>query len=87
MGLKAKIAEGGESEIMEYFLCNRHLILERVTNTDMYFAVKDYLEYFDSDMAERIIRNHNSFAYAYGLARRGESGAAKAEKLMMEILD
>ena len=57
MGLKAKIAEGGESEIMEYFLCNRHLILERVTNTDMYFAVKDYLEYFDSDMAERIIRN------------------------------
>lgn len=85
MGLKAKIAEGGESEIMEYFLCNRRLILERVTNTDMYFAVKDYLEYFDSDMAERIIRNHNSFAYAYGLARRGEAGVAKAEKLMTEI--
>lgn len=85
MGLEAKIAEGGDSEIMEYFLCNRHLVLERVTNTDMYFAVKDYLEYFDSDMAERIIRNRNSFAYYYGLAHRGETGAEKAKKLLTEI--
>lgn len=85
LGLETKIAEGGESEIMEYFLCNRHLVLEQVTNTDMYFAVKDYLEYFDSDMAERIIGNRNSFAYYYGLSHRGEAGAAKAEKLMREI--
>lgn len=85
MGLEAKIAEGGDSEIMEYFLCNRRLVLERVTNTDMFFSVKDYLEYFDSDMAERIIRNRNSFAYRYGLAHRGEAGAAKAEKLLTEI--
>lgn len=85
LGLEAKIAEGSKSEIMEYFLCNRRLVLERVTNTDMYFAVKDYLEYFDSDMAERIIRNHNSFAYRYGLAHQGGAGAAKAEKLMTEI--
>lgn len=85
LGLETKIAEGGESEIMEYFLCNRHLVLEQVTNTDMYFAVKDYLEYFDSDMAERIIGNRNSFVYYYGLSHRGEAGAAKAEKLMREI--
>lgn len=85
MGLEAKIAEGGDSEIMEYFLCNRRLVLERVTNTDMYFSVKDYLEYFDSDMAERIIRNRNSFVYYYGLSQRGEEGAEKAKKLLTEI--
>ena len=49
LGLERKIAEGGEdSEIMEYFLCNNRLVLENVTDTDMYFAVKDYLTYFDS---------------------------------------
>lgn len=85
MGLEAKIAEGGESEIMEYFLCNRHLILERVTSNNMYFSVKDYLEYFDSDMAERIIRNRNSFVYRYGLSGRGDAGAEKAKRLMTEI--
>lgn len=85
MGLEAKIAEGGESEIMEYFLCNRHLVLERVTNTDMFFSVKDYLEYFDSDMAERIIQNKHSFVYNYGLASDGAAGAKKAKKLLTEI--
>lgn len=85
MGLKAKIAQGGDSEIMEYFLCNQRLILERVTNTDMFFAVKDYVEYFDSDMAESIISNRSSFAYDYGLPSRSDAGAEKAEKLMTEI--
>ncbi len=85
MGLEQKITEGGESEIMEYFLCNRKLILERVTNTDMFFTVKDYLEYFDSDIAEHIIGNPNSFVYYYGLPSCGEAGAEKARKLLTEI--
>lgn len=85
MGLQAKIAQGGDSEIMEYFLCNRHLVPERVTTSDMFFAVKDYLEYFDSDMAESIIENEHSFVYYYGLASTSEEGAKKAERLMKEI--
>ena len=85
LGLETKIAQGSDSEIMEYFLCNRHLVLEQVTNTDMYFAVKDYLDYFDSDLAESVICNRNSFAYDYGLAHRGEAGAKKAKKLLTEI--
>lgn len=85
MGLETKIASGGESEIMEYFLCNRHLVLERVTDTDMFFSVKGYLEYFDSDMAESVIRNRSSFVYTHGMSSDGDAGAKKAKKLMTEI--
>ena len=84
LGLERKIAEGGEdSEIMEYFLCNNRLVLENVTDTDMYFAVKDYLTYFDSEMAERAINNMRSFVYDGG-SRHGTS-AEKMKKLMTEI--
>lgn len=87
LGLETKIANGGEdSEIMEYFLCNNKLFLENVTDTDMYFAVKDYLTYFDREMAESAINNPNSFVYRNG--RNGEYrgvSAAKMKKLMREI--
>lgn len=85
LGLETKIAEGCESEIMEYFLCNRNLVLERVRDCSMSFSVKGYLEYFDSDMAGRIIQNRGSLVYSYGLASRGAAGAEKAERLLTEI--
>nr|WP_290461268.1 hypothetical protein [Acutalibacter muris] len=87
LGLETKIANGGEdSEIMDYFLCNHKLFLEEVTDTDMYFSVKDYLTYFDRDMAEVAINNPNSFVYHNG--RNGEFrgvSAEKMKKLMREI--
>lgn len=65
LGLKDKIAasEGEDSEIMEYFLCNTKLDLEYVNNSDMTFVVKDYLMYFDEDMAKTIIDNNRSYIY------------------------
>jgi hypothetical protein len=64
-GLERKISEGeGGSEIMEYFLCNNKLVLESVTERDMFFSVKDYLIYFDREMAERTINNSRSFVYS-----------------------
>lgn len=64
MGLEAKIASGSEeSEIMEYFLCNRNLELESVEGTKMTFVVKSYLEYFNEDMAQNAIDNPNSYLY------------------------
>lgn len=87
LGLEQKVADGGEdSEIMEYFLCNTKLVLERVTNTDMYFTVKDCLEYFDRDMAEQIINRATSFVYRPD-GGSGHTGAAaeKMKKLMTEI--
>jgi len=86
LGLEQKIAQGdGDSEIMEYFLCNDHLVLEQVTNREMYFCVKDYLEYFDKEMAERAINNMNSFVYQLDGDTHSGASAEKMKKLMTEI--
>ncbi len=65
LGLKDKIAasEGEDSEIMEYFLCNSKLDLEYVNDSELTFVVKDYLMYFDEDMAKTIIDNNRSYVY------------------------
>ena len=67
LGLKTKIAqmEGEDSEIMEYFLCNQKLDLEYVRGSEMTFVVKDYLMYFDEDMAKTVIDNRRSYIYRY----------------------
>ena len=63
-GLQKKIAEGSESsEIMEYFLCNKNLILENISDTTMTFSTIGYITYFDEDEAENVIYNHNSYVY------------------------
>lgn len=65
LGLETKIANGTseDSEIMEYFLCNNKLELERVTNNTMLFATKDYATYFDEEMAKTMIDNERSYVY------------------------
>lgn len=82
LGLETKIANGSdESEIMDYFLCNDKLILESVTNDSMVFVVKTYLEYFDEDLAERVIRNEAS--YVYRPNGRGCNNIIPAEDMRM----
>lgn len=64
LGLEQRIASGAtDSDMMDYFLCNRNLVIERVDDSFMSFSVKGYLEYFDRDMAERVIYNPNSYVY------------------------
>lgn len=64
LGLETKIANGSEeSEIMDYFLRNDKLVLDSVTDDSMVFVVKTYLEYFDEDLAERVIKNKTSYIY------------------------
>lgn len=64
LGLEAKIAQGSDdSEIMEYFLCNSKLCLDDVTDSHMTFIVKDYLTYFDEEMAKSMIDNSTSYVY------------------------
>lgn len=64
LGLKAKIAEGGEdSEIMDYFLCNKNVVLESVTDTTMRFCTTGYISYYDEDAAESVIDNPTSYVY------------------------
>ncbi len=63
LGLERRIEEGVESEIMEYFLCNRRLYLEHVDRNNMYFAVRDYLSYFDEDAAQNYIDRDSGYFY------------------------
>ncbi len=64
LGLETKIAAGsGESEIMEYFLSNDKLILCDVNDSTMTFVAKDYLTFFDEEMAMTSINNHDSYIY------------------------
>lgn len=53
LGIGLKISEDGDkdSEIMNYFLSNKRLVLESVSDTDISFGVKDYLVYYDEDQA------------------------------------
>lgn len=87
LGLEQKIAgDTGDSEIMEYFLCNRRLVLTGMSDTEMYFSVKDYLDYFDRDMAERVINNRDSYVYDRGNGRtRTDAAVEKMKKLMTEL--
>lgn len=64
LGLETKIASGsGESEIMEYFLSNNKLILCDVDDQSITFIAKDYLTFFDEEMAGTMIENHDSYIY------------------------
>lgn len=65
LGLQASLKEreSSDSEIMEYFLCNKKLVLEDVNNDKMTFACWDYLTYFDDEMAKEIIDNEHSYVY------------------------
>lgn len=64
LGLETKIANGdGESVLSEYFICNKHLKLDRVNGTEIYFHVNDYLTYYDEDMAQNFIDSPRSVIY------------------------
>ncbi len=83
LGLEQKVnSVGEESEIMDYFLCNNRLYLESVSDCDMNFCVKDYLSYFDKEIAERAINNKRSFVYYRDVRNMPHE---KMEKLMREI--
>lgn len=87
MGLEAKIAEGNDdSEIMDYFLRNKQLILENVSGTTLQFIVKTTLDYFDEDLAKRIIENARSMLYSnHGTPYRGQITSDEMKLLMTKI--
>lgn len=63
-GLQKKIAEGSEdSEIMDYFLCNKNLVLESISDTTITFSTIGYVTYFDEDEVENVIDNPDSYIY------------------------
>lgn len=85
LGLELKISQNdGDSEIMDYFLTNRHLILKDVDGTTMEFVVRAPLDFFDEDMASRYLNNDGSYFYDYA-RRDGVFTRENIKMLMSEI--
>lgn len=51
------------SELLEYFTCNKHLHPVRTSGTTLEFIVKCYLDGFDPDMFDSFVRNTRSYLY------------------------
>jgi len=64
-GLQCKIDETAEeeSELMEYFLCNKQLSVMRVQGMELEFVVHGYADVYDEDAFETYFGNHNSYLY------------------------
>ncbi len=87
LGIESKISQDGEySEIMNYFLCNKALVLEGVDDDCITFGVKDYMMYFDESLIQRMIENHNSYIYTCrgGSPISGEDMARLISEIFLE---
>lgn len=65
MGIEEAINRGDspESELAEYFVCNKHLVLDQVDGEVIYFKAIADLTQFDPELAERVINNKRSLVY------------------------
>jgi len=82
-GLEAVIQKHtGDSELAEYFMCNKNLTITRVVGTKIEFIAHGYADIFDIDAFETYVGNHNGYFYS------GLSSAVtpkQMEKLYMAI--
>lgn len=64
-GLQYQIKEGitDESEIVDYFVCNKHIFPLSVTDNNMEIIVDCTIENYDPDMYEQMINNTKSYLY------------------------
>lgn len=64
LGLMYQVDNSGENELLDYFLCNKHLDLVDA-NEDGYlrFIVGCHLTSYDPEMYERFSKNDNSYFY------------------------
>lgn len=64
LGLESRVNSGDEkSEIMDYFLANKSLVLEGSSGTNITFGVRTYLDYYDEDMLKAVLDNERSYVY------------------------
>ena len=53
----------GDSELMEYFMCNKNLTIIRVDGTTIQFVAHGYADIYDVDAFEQYVSNHNGYMY------------------------
>lgn len=82
-GLEFRLGTGEiKNDIMDYFIANKSLYLLDVYGTELKFAVKTYLDYFDPDKAQAAMNNPGSYMYAM---RTGSISAADMMKLVKAV--
>ena len=88
LGLEQKIIDNRENggEMMDYFLANKRLNLVSVNDDTIRFTVKDYLTYWDRDMAEEIISNRRSYVYYPGGNDMSEKIPADDMEMLMKSI-
>jgi len=63
-GLELAIdGQSEDSELMEYFICNKNLALIKVDGTSIVFVVHGYANNYDEDAFERYVSNHSGSLY------------------------
>jgi hypothetical protein len=63
-GLESEIINrSGDSELMEYFMCNRNLLIMTVRNTSIEFVVHGYADIYDEEAFDKYVGNHNGYMY------------------------
>ena len=63
-GLECYINGNSEdSELMEYFMCNKNLSIIQVNGTAIEFVAHGYADIYDLDAFEQYARNHNGYMY------------------------
>ena len=64
MGLETKINSGNnDSDMMDFFIRSKNLSVESVSNSELKFTVKEYLDFFNEELASNIINNRDSYVY------------------------
>ena len=63
-GLENSIGtRSGDSELMEYFMCNKNLTIIQIQDTVIKFVAHGYVDVYDEDAFEQYASNHDGFLY------------------------
>ena len=82
-GIECSIQERlGDSELMEYFMCNKNLSIIKVAGTSSEFVVHGYADIYDVDAFEQYVGNHNGYFYS---STNSEITKPQMEKLYRAI--
>ena len=64
-GLECSInSESGDSELMEYFMCNKNLTITQVSGTTIGFIAHGYADVYDIEAFEQYVSNHRGYMYS-----------------------
>ena len=57
-------AQSGDSELVEYFMCNKNLTIVRTSGTSLEFIVHSHAEIYDEEAFCQYVGNHCGYMYA-----------------------